>query len=121
MAISGKLVKINEEVVTQETLLAQIQTALEGKAIEGEGTDTSDANASASDIREGASGYVNGVKIEGEVPTRSADNIVIGDTSVTVPAGIYDENIIKDIPKTIETWVFTLEDGSTVTKEVGVG
>ena len=32
MAISEKLVKINEEVVTQEDLLAQIVTALEGKA-----------------------------------------------------------------------------------------
>lgn len=32
MAISEKLIKINEEVVTQEDLLAQIVTALEGKA-----------------------------------------------------------------------------------------
>lgn len=35
MAISEKLIKINEEVVTQEELLAQIIAALEGKAIEG--------------------------------------------------------------------------------------
>ena len=85
------------------------------------GIDTSDANATSTDIREGASGYVNGVKIEGEVPTRGSDDITIGDTSVTIPAGIYDDNIIKDIPKTTETWVFTLEDGSTVEKEVEVG
>ena len=94
---------------------------LHDQASESNGIDTSDANATSTDIREGASGYVNGVKIDGEVPARGSDDIVIGDTSVTVPAGIYDENIIKDIPKTIETWVFTLEDGSTITKEVEVG
>ena len=55
MAISEKLVKINEEVVAQEDLLEQIIAALNGKAA-----------------------------------------------------------------VTYETWVFTLEDGSTVEKEVGV-
>lgn len=61
------------------------------------GVDTSDANATSLDIREGTSGYVNGVKIEGDVPTRSSDDIMVEDTSVTIPAGIYDEDILKDI------------------------
>lgn len=88
---------------------------------ESSNIDTSDANATSTDMREGTSGYVNGVKVEGDIPTKSEDDVIVGDTSVTIPAGIYDKDIIKDIPKTIETWVFTLEDGSTITKEVEVG
>lgn len=62
MAISEKLVKINEEVIIQEDLLAQIVTALEGKAGSG-----------------------------------------------------------GSIPVIFETWVFTLEDGSIIEKQVEVG
>ena len=86
---------IDNEVETQTDLLIQIQEALEGKSING--GDTSDANATSSDMREGTSGYVNGVKIEGDVPTRSAVDVIVGDTSVTIPAGIYDEIIEKAI------------------------
>lgn len=119
MAISEKLVKINEEVVTQEDLLKQIQTALVSKAA---GTDTSDANATETDIREGKSGYVNGSKISGSVPTRSEIDVdFTDDNKVSVPAGIYDADVLKDIPKNTETWIFTMEDGSTVEKEIEVG
>lgn len=122
MAISEKLVKINEEVVAQEDLLAQIVTALEGKAGGGGGIDTSDANATSADMREDTSGYVNGVKIDGAVPTRSEDNVTFTEEGkVKVQAGIYDVEVLKDIPKNTEIWIFTLENGSTVEKEIEVG
>lgn len=109
---------IDNEVTSQEDLLAQIQTALAGKA---SGTDTSDANVDSSDMREGTSGYANGVKIDGGVPTRSEDDITVKDGTISIPAGIYDESIglTYDVP-VYETWVFTLEDGSTIEKEVEV-
>jgi hypothetical protein len=72
-------------------------TALEGKAGGGGGINTSDANATSLDMREGASGYVNGVKIDGAVPTRSVNDVTVGDTSVTIPPCIYDEIIEKAI------------------------
>lgn len=93
MAISEKLTKINEEVVTQEGLLEQIQTALAGKV-------------------SGASP---------EIETQEKEVIPTTEIQEVVPdeGKLLSKVIVAAIPT--ETWVFTLEDGSTVTKEVGVG
>lgn len=89
---------------------------------ESNNIDTSDANATSTDMREGTSGYVNGVKIDGAVPTRSEDNVTFTEEGkVKVLAGIYDVEVLKDIPKNTEIWEFTMEDGSAVEKEVEVG
>lgn len=57
----------------------------------------------------------------------SSDGTVVGDTSVSLALGGKDDRptyngndlaLKSDVPSNTETWTFTLEDGSTVTKKV---
>lgn len=59
--------------------------------------DTSDANAVATDIRSGKSGYVNGSKVSGSVTSRSSSDLSASGATVTVPAGIYDSQATKSV------------------------
>lgn len=59
--------------------------------------DTSDANATATDIRSGKSGYVNGSKVNGSVASRSSSDLSASGATVTVPAGIYDSAATKSV------------------------
>ena len=59
--------------------------------------DTSDANAAASDIRSGKSGYVNGAKVSGSVASRTSSDLSASGATVTVPAGIYDSQATKSV------------------------
>ena len=59
--------------------------------------DTSDANATASDMRSGTSGYVNGSKVSGNLTTRSSSSLSASGNTVTVPAGIYDSQATKSV------------------------
>lgn len=51
--------------------------------------DTSDANASAADIRAGKSGYVNGVKVSGSMTEKSAATYTPGTSDQTIAADQY--------------------------------
>lgn len=53
------------------------------------GTDTSDATATASDIRKGKTAYVNGSKITGNMTERSAQTITPSTTNKTISSGQY--------------------------------
>ena len=59
--------------------------------------DTSDANATASDIRSGKSGYVNGSKVNGSLTSRDSTSLSANGDTVTVPAGIYDTQATKSV------------------------
>lgn len=65
-----------------------------GERVQGSCTydaDTSDANASASEILYGQTAYVNGVKLTGQMPNNGGNNVTVtSKAGTTIPAGFYD-------------------------------
>ena len=61
------------------------------------GLDTSDATATAGDILSGKTAYVNGSKVTGSIPTKSASDITANGQTVTVPAGYYASSANKSV------------------------
>ncbi|AGY77998.1 right-handed parallel beta-helix repeat-containing protein [Clostridium autoethanogenum] len=57
--------------------------------------DTADATATATQIRNGQTAYVNGNKVTGSCPVQatSAQTVTPGTSDIVKPAGIYDDNI----------------------------
>jgi hypothetical protein len=51
--------------------------------------DTTDATASASDILNGKTAYVDGEKITGNIATKTSSDLTASGATVTVPAGYY--------------------------------
>lgn len=103
MSKPSKIVYGNEVILdlTQDTVAAA--NLLEGYTAHGRdgeqvtGTctydaDTTDATASTSDILAGATAYVNGVKLTGDMPNRGALTGTISDKddAITINAGYYD-------------------------------
>lgn len=69
------------------TILGQTGTCEAGTTTSG--TDTTDATASASDIRSGKTAYVNGQKLTGTIPNQAAQTITPGITDKTISSGKY--------------------------------
>lgn len=65
-----------------------------GERVQGSCTydaDTSDANASASEILYGQTAYVNGVKLTGSMPNNGGNDVTVTTKAgTTIPAGFYD-------------------------------
>lgn len=59
--------------------------------------DTDSGDAAASDLRSGRKAWVDGSEVVGNVPTRSAPDVSVNGKSVTMPAGMYDESVTKNV------------------------
>ena len=124
MSIQSEVSRISNEVSSQTDLILQIQQALSDKAAgSGGGIDTSDGTISAPDVLSGKVGYAGGVRIVGMMPDNGAVNASIdgtGMTEYTIPKGYHNGSGKVSFVGTIETWSFTMESGSIVTKRVVV-
>ena len=89
---------------------------------DGEGNakfvDTDGATAAADDIRAGKTAYVGGDVVTGTKPEKGASDVTANGKTVSVPAGIYDEAVTKNIADGTVTPTATVtgdEIGDTVT------
>lgn len=78
-----------------------------GERVQGSCTydaDTSDANASASEILYGQTAYVNGVKLTGSMPNNGGNDVTVTTKAgTTIPAGFYDGSGTAAIDSTSAT------------------
>lgn len=78
-----------------------------GERVQGSCTydaDTSDANASASEILYGQTAYVNGVKLTGSMPNNGGNAVTVtSKAGTTIPAGYYDGSGTAAIDSTSAT------------------
>jgi len=90
----------NTEISEQMDLIAQISTALDGKASASGGVTlpTLDNPASASDILSGKEAIDgSGTKITGTIATKTSSNLTASGATVTVPAGYYASQATKSV------------------------
>lgn len=88
---------IEEELTQQDSLISQLRTLLNDKAIPGAGIDTSDATATSADILNGKIAYANDKKIVGTIMSQEATTYTPSTNDQIIAAGLYcaDDQIIK--------------------------
>ena len=87
----------------------------------GGGTDVSGVTAAASDVRKGKV-FVDstGAEKEGTQPTRGSADVTLANSKVTVPAGIYDQQVQVDVPVTEQaTPVIEVSNSGLITATAG--
>ena len=93
--------------------------------------DTSDATlSSGSQMLDGVTGYANGTKVTGSIPSKTSSDLTASGATVTVPAGNYATNATKAVasgsataPATISGTSATVSTGSntlTLSKTISV-
>ena len=88
----------NTEITEQTGLIAQIATALEGKAGGGVELPSLSNPAVAADILNGKEAIdKDGNKITGTIATKTSSNLTVSGATVTAPAGYYASNATKTI------------------------
>ena len=80
--------------------------------------DTTDANATASEIASGVSAYVNGTKVNGSATRRTSSDLTSSGATVTAPSGYYASNATKTITSGSATPPSTISStGATISTE----
>lgn len=90
-AKTGDNSQINFDYTTDTGFASAIEEITSG------GIDTSDATATAGDILNGKTAYVNGEKITGNIVSKSSSDLTSSDNTVTVPAGYYSSQATKTV------------------------
>ena len=97
----------NDTAVASQVKAGEYFHLKSGERVQGSCTydaDTSDANASASEILYGQTAYVNGVKLTGSMPNNGGNDVTVTSLAgTTIPAGFYDGSGTAAIDSTSAT------------------
>lgn len=59
--------------------------------------DTDSGDAAAGDIRSGKKSWVGGNEVTGTIPEKTSTDVSVSGKTVTIPAGIYDSSVTKNV------------------------